>query len=397
MLLHRLRYVITLLKLQGLMFHSEPMKLSPNESDGKTTRWLSKCSPLVLLHFLYNLLVISVKTCGFVLTLRAFFSMSDSIAVSLINNVLVTTNSTLTINMYQSRFNFFTLLFTIVTLIIYLEAILMPPVFWLMTSRRNGFDKSVRQFAIIESTIDSFYADFNSKSERKLDRPKSKFHTFFLTGYALFSLPFVIGGVAYNIWSFILKNLTYNLPQLLKIEDFIMAAAFSLAFVDYFTTLYFVIAQILLHCSQVDAFNFYLEELITRKIAGEAEEFDIEIARGFYGELHETTNVMNSWMSLYFSLIYCSALPLICIYLYVLILLDVNLGALAGSLLVLGVTCLELSCCTLIALVLNIKASSIKSQLYKLNMQEMSKDEMNKVSPYASVSSNTLKLFSILF
>ena len=109
----------------------------------------------------------------------------------------------------------------------------------------------------------------------------------------------------------------------------------AMAYTEQITTLFFIVKQVLIAKSLVNSFTDYCRKVLQQSDDSTSSSIDIELMRQFYNELDKTINTMRSWVSVYYGLVFFTGIPICCAYLYVLLIVNVDLNLLFLSITVL--------------------------------------------------------------
>jgi hypothetical protein len=239
--------------------------------------------------------------------------------------------------------------------IVFIHFLIIPIYFLTISRAKNGFHRSTLSFEFLENEIKTRFDAYNKKISSQsninlLIHSNQNFRLkFFNIIYVVFSIVVPMSTSAFYIYSTLTSALTSDLVTI--IVQFIMfIVAFPLSTADLATGFYFVITQIIHIQSQIESFHKYLDALNQYEI-----DIDIESIRDFYTKLHQHVKVADKWICYFYGFIYLTTIPVLCIFLYALILGQLKTLVFQSFLQILVVILFEIISITVVAVMINIK------------------------------------------
>ena len=246
----------------------------------------------------------------------------SSIAFTLIKLVCFPINGTLKLfgTKYFSSLNFVNGLILIAMILIFLLFIIFPIFLLVISCIESGFYKSALSFEFLEKKLQNTFIDYNI---RALSKPAEFFsmlsHKKVLKKFKIFYNVSVclLVFVTMSILIFLIKSETqvgkFDITDIRFLENVAVIAVMPFSFSDILIGLYLILKMIILLQLQVEKFYEYLNVSINNKI-------DIESTRILYNCVYEHVKTTDYWLRYFCGFIYILTVPSICIFLYVIIL-----------------------------------------------------------------------------
>jgi hypothetical protein len=303
------------------------------------------------LHFVYCIIFCLFKIIGF-----PILSLVQLYLNQLYFNQENITKTNITSSYLYSNSAYVESLVYLAVSIVYIHFLIIPIYFLAISGAKNGFHRSILSFEYLENEIKTRFDDYNKTISSQsninlLIHSNQNFRCSFLNIiYVVFSIAVPISTSAFYIYSTLTSPLI-NDYLVTQIVHFIMyIVTFPLLFADYATGLHFIITQIIHIKSQIESFHKYLDALIQNEI-----DIDIESIRDFYNKLHQHVKVADKWICCFYGIIYITIIPVLCIFLYALVLGQLKTFLFQSLLQFLVVIIFEIVSLTVVAVMMNTK------------------------------------------